>query len=68
METIINRIVELSGSMPDEAAFRRYLHTLSAEALHRKALDLAEDQEKPQTVPVRFWSSHVRRQATALIS
>lgn len=68
MTTIINRIIQLSGPVPDEAAFRRYLHTLSAEALHRKALDLAEDQEKPKTVPVRFWSGHLRHQSPALIS
>lgn len=56
MDTVINRIIELAGPMPDEVAYRRYLRTLSSHALEAKARDLAAEDHKPMTQPVRFWS------------
>lgn len=52
---VIERILALAGPMPDAEAYRRYLEALSLEELNRKAFDLAEDQKKARTEPVRFW-------------
>ena len=43
--TLINRIVTLSGPMPDETRFRRYLATLNGRQLaEREAAGLAHEE------------------------
>jgi len=55
-DALINRIVavtrEQAGPLPDEAAHRRYLETLSPAALTAR-LDALMDRKK--SAPVEFW-------------
>ena len=68
MDTIINRIVELSGPLPDEGAFRRYLGRLSERELKQKAADLLLDLDRVKKPPARVWRAEEVRPARQLVS
>jgi hypothetical protein len=48
METLINRLFELSGPMPDPAAHRHYLAGLHQDELQARADALTADRNKPR--------------------
>lgn len=66
-DTLINRIVMLSGPMPDAAAHQHYLKTLTTQQLQDRERALAGPPENEKTAAVEFWSpaSAVRMQKTA---
>lgn len=56
MDTLINRILELAGDMPDVAAHRRYLKSLSEPVLQARLKLLQADQNKSANPR---WQHHV---------
>ena len=66
MNTLIEAILEQSGDMPDVAAHRRYLSTLSEAELNSRLSSLQRAPEKAPTI--NFWRRAVEienpRQAT----
>ena len=49
MNILIDRIIELSGPLPDEALHRRWLHTLRGDQLQERAKTLEEESGRPET-------------------
>lgn len=49
MGTVIARILELSGPLPDLAAHKRYLNSLGTDALQRRLAALEADRNNPHT-------------------
>ena len=49
MNILINRILDLSGPLPDPAKFKRYLQTLDGRALQARVDALEADALKPRT-------------------
>ena len=54
MDALINRILELSGPMPDAEAHRRYLRTLTAPQLAARAKALGENPSRAER-EINFW-------------
>ena len=52
--TLINRIVTLSGPMPDETRFRRYLATLNGRQLAEREAALLEPTRKEKNAAIHF--------------
>lgn len=55
--TLINRIVELSGPMPDEKAHRRYLAGLMPHVLEARIQALQEPSKKEKNAAGEFWGA-----------
>jgi hypothetical protein len=62
MDTIINRIITLSGPLPDEALHRRWLGTLRSDALERRLALMEADKDKPPTPSARGNFRQMRQQ------
>ncbi len=56
MNILIDRIVELSGSLPDEALHRRWLATLTHRSLEEWLTTLQAEAGRAAVAP-RTWSS-----------
>lgn len=59
--TLIQRIIEVtvaqSGPLPDEAAHRRYLATLTGPTLADRLAALQEPTKKEKNAAVKFWGA-----------
>lgn len=49
MNILIDRILELSGPVPDPAKYKRYLQCLDGRELSQRAADLEAERGRPRT-------------------
>ena len=61
MDTLTQRILELSGPMPDPVAHARYLDTLSTSARKDRLATLLLENSRPETEAVEFWRPYGKR-------
>jgi hypothetical protein len=64
MSAIIQRILDLSGPMPDRTRHARYLERLSADQLQDRERLLLDGPGQPSEV-VEFWAGHKKTRSLA---
>ena len=64
MNTLIERIMAVAGDMPNRDAHRRYLGTLSEQALKDRLATLTGQYREP--AKVEFWTTEKRKLQTTV--